>query len=108
MKMPCLAAIAIAICASIAGCVAAGPPYAVIAAGNPGDAITVGKSTKADVAAALGKTTEIRFDSGFEVWAYQFQGEAPGRREFIVLFAPTGVVAKTRSRPVPAGAGKAP
>jgi hypothetical protein len=79
-----------------------------IPAQSAANAITAGKSTKAEVAAALGKTTEIRFDSGFEVWAYQYQGETAGRSEFVVLFAPTGVVAKTRSRPVPSGAGKAP
>jgi len=66
--------------------------------------IEPGKSTKADVLAALGKTTEITFDSGYEIWVYHVKDEA--RREaraaeFVVLFAPSGVVTKTRTRPAP-------
>ena len=68
--------------------------------------ITIGKSTKADVIAAFGKTTVINFDSGFEVWVYYLTGDVParagsGKAEFLVLFAPSGVVAKTRIRPDP-------
>ena len=73
------------------------------------DAITIGKSTKADVMAALGKTAGTSFESGFEVWVYQFAGatpakpsrEKPAATEFVVLFAPSGVVSKTRIRPPP-------
>ena len=43
--------------------------------------------SKADVALALGETTVVRFDSGFEVWAYPFG--------LVALFNPAGVVAKT-------------
>jgi hypothetical protein len=70
------------------------------------DAILVGNSTKADVTAALGEATVIRFDSGFEVWAYQFgpQKRRLGKTEFVVLFGPAGVVTKTRLRPAPAPA----
>ena len=65
--------------------------------------VTIGKSTKSDVLAALGKTTVVSFDSGFEVWVYQIKDETPvaGKTEFVVLFAPSGVVAKTRIRPAP-------
>ena len=67
--------------------------------------IIVGKSTKADVIRALGKTTAIEFDSGYEVWVYRLTREPPvagdaGRAEFVVLFSPAGVVTKTRVRPV--------
>jgi len=67
--------------------------------------IIVGKSTKADVLAALGKTTSIHFDSGYEVWVYSLTREPSvqgdkGRAEFVVLFSPAGVVTKTRIRPV--------
>jgi hypothetical protein len=81
------------------------------------DAITVG-STKADVIAILGETLVVRFDSGFEVWVYRLAEEMSGKRggqegarsgrekadgfrpgEFVVLFAPSGIVAKTRIRP---------
>lgn len=70
--------------------------------------IEPGKSTKADVLAALGKTTVIAFDSGYEIWVYHVKDEA--RREtryetraaeFVVLFAPSGVVTKTRTRVAP-------
>jgi hypothetical protein len=78
-----------------------------------------GRSTRADVLAALGESLVIRFDSGYEVWVYRLdnatpRNEAPLRRflqgkverpaadEFVILFAPSGVVAKTRIRPAPA------
>lgn len=71
--------------------------------------VSPGKSTKADVLAALGKTTTINFDSGYEIWVYHLKDDARrdgGRRdagaaEYVVLFAPSGVVAKTRTRPAP-------
>jgi outer membrane protein assembly factor BamE (lipoprotein component of BamABCDE complex) len=72
------------------------------------DAIVPGKSTKADVLAALGKGVVIDFDSGYEVWVYHervFVKEAPPknapaaqRPELVVLFDPSGVVSKTRVR----------
>ncbi|MBF8279700.1 MAG: hypothetical protein HW385_1132 [candidate division NC10 bacterium] len=89
------------------------------------DAIAIGRSTKADLIAALGKTTVIRFDSGFEVWVYRYAGVGvtgetaaradsveriehsvwdkgtSAKTEFVVLFAPSGVVTKTRIRPAP-------
>lgn len=61
-----------------------------------------GQSTKADVQAALGNTTEIKFDSGFEVWVYRAKPATTspgGRAEFVVLFTPAGIVKKTRIRP---------
>jgi hypothetical protein len=93
-----LAGIAIAFSVFVAGCVAVGTPYAVIPPGKSSEAILVGKSTKADVLAALGKTTVVSFESGYEVWVYQSRGAMTGTDEFVVLFAPSGVVAKTRSR----------
>jgi hypothetical protein len=89
------------------------------------DTIHIGKSTRAEVIAALGKATIVSFDSGFEVWVYQILGGritgetsvrsswlervlyagpkkgARGNAEFVVLFAPSGLVAKTRIRPAP-------
>jgi hypothetical protein len=79
-------------------------------------AIAVGKSTKADVMAALGKSMAVPFDSGFEVWAYRIQepAKAPPRKaqskedppkapqretELLVLFAPSGIATKTRLGP---------
>jgi outer membrane protein assembly factor BamE (lipoprotein component of BamABCDE complex) len=76
------------------------------------NAVAVGRSTKADVAAALGEALVITFDNGYEVWAYELSGERPARAawgnpnagsgaEFVILFAPSGIVAKTRIRPAP-------
>lgn len=68
---------------------------------NAGDNIVIGKTTKAEVMAALGAATVINFDSGFEVWVYRAGSRAPAetKAEFVVLFAPDGVVKKTRVRP---------
>ena len=127
------AGVVYAFCACVAGCAAPGASpvttataaASTISADNARDAITIGKSTKADVLAALGKTTVVSFDSGFEVWVYQIIGErvtgetaaraswverilhagsdkgTRGKTEFVVLFGPSGVVAKTRIRPAP-------
>ena len=81
------------------------------------NAVAIGISTRADVIAALGETLVIRFDTGYEVWVYQLTEGArvlPQRSvrtsdkawawtppEFVILFAPSGVVAKTRIRPAP-------
>jgi hypothetical protein len=64
-------------------------------------ALVPGKSTKADVLAALGKTTTIAFDSGHEVWIYLLRPKTKDdseATEFVLLFAPSGVLAKTRTR----------
>lgn len=77
--------------------------------------IALGKSTKADVRAALGKSMVVPFDSGFEVWAYRIQDpakaapgkteskgqpkEPPRETELVVLFAPSGIATKTRIGP---------
>jgi len=66
------------------------------------DTVAVGRSTKAEVAAALGRATVIPFDSGYEVWVYRWRGAQPTTRaatELVVLFEPSGVVKKTRVRP---------
>ena len=63
--------------------------------------VVAGTSTKADVSAALGPATVVKFDSGYEVWAYREKppkSPAPGA-EFVILFAPSGIVQKTRIRP---------
>jgi hypothetical protein len=58
--------------------------------------------TKADVIAELGSATVLRFDSGYEVWAYRLaQPSARDRTEsseLVLLFTPSDVVAKVRIR----------
>ena len=68
---------------------------------NAGDAIVIGKTTKAEVLAALGAATVITFDSGFEVWVYRAKSRAAAeaKAEFVILFGPDGIVKKTRLRP---------
>lgn len=133
MKPLLHAGAAAAFCAFVTGCAVPGSspvtgaamtPASTISADVARDTITVGKSTKADVMAALGKTTVISFDSGFEVWVYYVKDDTPakpgweglfghnvaekrarGNTEFVVLFAPSGVVTKTRIRPVPLPGG---
>lgn len=128
MKALCRIGVALALPVCIAGCMTPGtstvpsamvtsPRTQVIPAERIRDAVVIGKSTKADVLAALGETLVISFDSGFEVWVYRFAGDTPtkaarGQRsartgsdkataEFVILFAPSGLVAKTRIRPAP-------
>lgn len=63
--------------------------------------VTVGKSTRGDVIKALGRAPALRFESGFEVWAYRFDhpktsSKQPGQAELAILFAPSGIATKTR------------
>jgi hypothetical protein len=105
------------------GAVVARPRMNVVAADEVKDAVAIGKSTRAEVVTALGETLVIRFDTGYEVWVYRLAKEArargvPARQaapatadnakpdtsaEFVILFAPSGLVAKTRIRSVPPG-----
>lgn len=98
-------------CTALAGCAGPGgtwggddsrPAFANPALSLPAATALVvpGKSTKAEVAAALGKATVIPFDSGFEVWVYRgrmAQIAAPGA-EFVLLFEPSGILKKSRVR----------
>ena len=65
------------------------------------EAVAIGQSSKQDVMAALGPGTVVRFDSGHEVWVYRknpLRSKA-ANAEFVILFAPSGIVKKTRIRP---------
>lgn len=77
-------------------------------------AVIPGRSSKAEVQAALGKTTTVRFDSGYEVWVYRWEGTGPpsqggqggpgsaqGADEYVVLFDPSGIATKARVRMAP-------
>ena len=64
-------------------------------------AIAPGRSTKAEILAALGKSTVVKFDSGYEVWVYRgnVAGSQPTEKtEFVILFGPDGVLKKARVR----------
>jgi hypothetical protein len=50
--------------------------------------------TKPEVAAALGEGKRLRFDTGYEVWDYDL-----GKGEMLVLIAPSGIAARSRTLP---------
>ena len=77
---------------------------------NAYDAIVVGKTTQAEAMAALGPATEIHFDSGYAIWVYRARAAESDadRAELLILFAPSGVVKKTRIRPSYASRGADP
>lgn len=65
------------------------------------EAVVIEKSNKQEVMAALGPGIVVRFDSAYEVWVYRknpLRSEAENA-EFVILFAPSGIVKKTRIRP---------
>lgn len=112
------------VCLALGGCASTGrhqgprpaSPSAVM------DAVTPGTSSKADIQARLGAAdARVKFDSGYEVWAYQFASSGslfenigamfqqlgsstalPGMTEVVILFAPSGVASKIRLRQAPA------
>ena len=66
--------------------------------------MAIGQSSHADVVSALGKAAAIvRFDSGYEVWVYRImplaESTQQGDSELVILFAPSGKLAKMRRRP---------
>ncbi|QNA98638.1 hypothetical protein [Massilia sp. Se16.2.3] len=84
----------------LAGCATqAVPPGRSVAAERLASGIVPGRTTKAELLAAFGKTRSVVFDSGYEAWLYQSPAGAGRFAEFVVLIAPSGVVAKTRQRP---------
>jgi hypothetical protein len=95
--------------ATLAGCAGpSGPPAgaaptkAAIAPRAAQALVVADQSTKADVDAALGRADTVRFDSGWDVWAYRWRGQqrtTRGDTEFVILFGPDGIVRKTRIRP---------
>jgi hypothetical protein len=89
-----------------AGCSTLPETADIPSARNAQAAVTIGKSTKADVEAALGKALVVGFDSGYEVWIYRERGgdrflfapPANAKPELVLLFEPTGVLKKSRIR----------
>jgi len=77
-------------------------PHEVRSAQSAAEAIAVGKSTKADVRAALGEGVVVDFDSGYAVWVYKEslreKAKPPPATELVLLFDPSGTLAKTRIR----------
>ena len=90
-------------CALLAGCATPPPPKPAATPSPRGmlSLLSVGKSTKSDVRAALGEGTVVNFDSGYEVWVYRQPAvekpPAPAG-ELVLLFEPSGILSKTRVR----------
>lgn len=107
---PLRSGVVFALCTCIAACATPGTggnlsrtPASRVPAEAP-VAVTIGRSTKADVIAVLGKTVMVPFDSGYEVWVYRLEDTVPtrpGTAEFVLLFDPAGILARTRVRPAP-------
>ena len=74
------------------------PNLSMQAASN---SVTPGQTRKDEVLAALGPATVLKFDSGFEVWAYRTKSTEPtaAHAELVILFGPSGIVTKSRIRP---------
>ena len=99
------ASLVIALC--VAGCATQMPNAGNVASAREAlAAVTIGKSTKAEVEAALGKAIAVSFDSGYEVWVYREKSAAAGlfsrssreNAELVLLFEPRGVLKKLRIR----------
>lgn len=102
--------LAVIACLFISSCALLQPPPPAEAPLRPGEilsaqaasnALTVGKSTKADVRALLGDATVIDFDSGYSVWVYKQrlkEKAKPPAPELVLLFAPSAVLSKMRLR----------
>jgi len=101
----------VAACVLLGGCALVQPtPKPAEAPLGPGEirsahaaeyALDIGESTRADVRAALGEAVVVGFDSGYEVWVYRERApekEPAAKAELVLLFAPSGVLAKTRVR----------
>lgn len=100
----------LAACALLGGCALVQPPPKpapaplgpgeIVSATAAGNALAVGRSTKADVRAALGEATVVDFPSGYEVWVYRErpQKDQPAPAELVLLFELSGILAKSRVR----------
>ncbi|MEO8442453.1 MAG: hypothetical protein ABI547_08195 [Betaproteobacteria bacterium] len=99
--------IAIALCVCVAGCATPVTTAGGIASARDAQAVVaIGKSTRADVEAALGKAIVVSFDSGYEVWVYRerlatsgwFAQSRKEQAELVLLFGPSGILKKMRVR----------
>ncbi len=83
----------------LAGCATGqATPGTQVAAERLAASIVPGRTTRAELLAAFGKTTSVVFDSGYESWLYQSPAGSGRFSEFVVLIDPSGVVTKTRQR----------
>jgi hypothetical protein len=99
MNLPCTRLPAVVCALLLAACASAPPPPGtVVTPARFAQAAVPGVTTKAELAAALGPTKSVVFDSGYEAWLYLSPAGADRYTEFVVLVGPDGVVRKTRRR----------
>ena len=103
LAFSCLAGLSVAMCTASEYTVNRAPANGAIYQN-----ITVGKTTRLDLDAALGSATVVSFDPGYEVWVYKNQLKTPsvtrlipllgekGTREVAVMFDQAGIVKKFR------------
>jgi hypothetical protein len=76
-------------------------PGEILSAVAAEETLSIGKSTKADFRAALGEAVVVDFASRYEVWVYRErrpEQSLPPGAELVLLFEPSGILAKTRVR----------
>ncbi|MBK0394794.1 hypothetical protein [Ramlibacter algicola] len=61
--------------------------------------VVPGRTTKAELASALGEPETLKFDGGLEIWLYRARPPRTTQPELLVLFGPDGVARKVRVRP---------
>ena len=103
MKVLFLAFLVIAGCAHVEPKPAEKPlgPGEILSARAAQDVLAIGSSTKADMRAALGQAVVVDFSSGYEVWVYRERPKEEStvsKTELVLLFSPSGILAKTRVR----------
>lgn len=99
MSSGILRAAVLAAMAALSACAATVPPPAtLVSAARFDQAAVPGRTSKAELLAALGPTRTVVFDSGYEAWLYVAPAGSAAFVEFIVLVGPDGVVRKTRQR----------
>jgi hypothetical protein len=70
--------------ANLAACVTAGNgKMKVLTQHSTAQLLTPGKTTRAEVAQQLGEGKALRFDSGYEVWVYEFAQGIPRFVDFV-------------------------
>jgi outer membrane protein assembly factor BamE (lipoprotein component of BamABCDE complex) len=82
----------------LAGCATTAAPPGTQVDEQRFAAATAPGATRASVLAALGPTSNIAFDSGYQVWLYQAPRAGGRFAEYVVLFDRAGLVSKTRRR----------
>jgi outer membrane protein assembly factor BamE (lipoprotein component of BamABCDE complex) len=107
------AAVIVAACASLAACGTAGrleangpgiqhaQPQAAFAAAQAALARVYAGDTREQIAAALGPSNILSFESGWQVWIYRWPGAdnaTSSATELVILFEPGGTVRKARVR----------